>query len=265
MLNQTKIYVGKCFRMFVTKKQYKNLISAAMIILLISIVTGNEMFTSYKDTKNGCFAIISACVWIGLFNSIQAICSERAIIKKEHHSGLHISSYVLAHVVYDFCLCLSETLFVFTVVLIRNAGHLPEAPVILSKYTELYLTFFLVTFSSDVLAILISSIVRSTSTAMTVMPFVLIIQLVMSGAVFELEGVTKYISYLTITKWGLDSLITISNTNAKVHLEYLRASGEMCEPEPSTLLLQWGLLIMFIAVYIILSIVFLHSVDKDER
>ena len=62
MLNQTKIYVGKCFRMFVTKKQYKNLISAAMIILLISIVTGNEMFTSYKDTKNGCFAIISACV-----------------------------------------------------------------------------------------------------------------------------------------------------------------------------------------------------------
>lgn len=51
---------------------------------------------------------------------------------------------------------------------------------------------------------------------MTVMPFVLIVQLVMSGAVFELSGVTELISKFTISRWGLDAIGSIACTTFAV-------------------------------------------------
>ena len=263
--DQIRIYVGKCFRLFRTKRQYKNFISAAIIMALISMVTGDKMFSKFMDTKNGCFAIVSAGVWIGLFNSIQSVCSERAIIKREHRTGLRISSYILAHVIYEAFLCMVETLIILAALLLRNMGHLPASGVVLPLAADFYITLFLVVFASDMTAVLISCIVHTTEMAMTVMPFVLIIQLVMSGAVFALNGLTEKISYLTITRWGLDGMLTISNTTGLVYMDYLRSSSRSCEPEVSTLLHHWLMLLAFSVVYILLSILFLSLVDRDER
>ena len=87
---QIAIYLGKCFRLFQNEKQWKNFLSSFIIITIISLVTGPEMFSSYEATNKGAFAIISACIWSGLFNSIQSICRERAIIKREYRTGLRI-------------------------------------------------------------------------------------------------------------------------------------------------------------------------------
>ena len=160
---QIKVYTGKCFRMFVYEKQWKNLLSALIIILIISLVTGSDMFVTYKDTRTGAFAIVSACIWCGLFNSIRSICRERDIIKREHRTGLRISSYVFAHVIYEMCLSGAEALIVLLVILIRNATHLPPEGVLFPMPIDLYLTIFLIVFSSDMLAILVSCLVKELS------------------------------------------------------------------------------------------------------
>ena len=262
---QIKVYVGKCFRMFRSEKQWKNLISTAIIMGIISLVTSPEMFTAYKATKNGAFAILCACIWIGLFNSVQSICRERDIIKREHRTGLHISSYLLAHVVYEWCLCAVESLIILLILCLKNITHLPEEGLVFFAILDIYLTLLAVVFASDMLALLISCIVKTTNSAMTVMPFVLIVQLVMSGTVFELNGVTELISYLTISKWGLNGIVAIANTSSRVLLQYDFAGGEGADPEAATLLGVWLLLDLFAIVYIAVAILFLRRVDKDQR
>ena len=74
---------------------------------------------------------------------------------------------------------------------------------------DLGITILLITYASDMLALMISSLVRTTTTAMTVMPFLLIFQLVFSGGFFALTGFAEKITALTISRWGLDSVCAI--------------------------------------------------------
>lgn len=265
VLGQTKIYVGKCFRLFVNEKQWKNFLSTFIIMLLICLVTSSEMFLDFAATRKGSFAIVCACIWAGLFNSIQSICREREIIKREHRTGLSLTAYILAHVIYEAFICGVEALIVVMVVGIKNMMHLPVSGLIFPVLLDLFFTFFLIIFASDMLAILISSIVAKENTAMTVMPFVLIIQLVMSDFIFELSGISKTISTLTISRWGLNAICAISNTTNSVFRAYKYSGMEYCSPTALNLLFLWFLLIVFALLYILLAILALGRVDYDKR
>ena len=261
---QIGIYVGKCFRVFKNEKGWTNLISTIIIITLICSVTGKEMFESYSPTRSGAFALASACIWIGIFNSIRTICKERGIIKREHRTGLHISSYVLAHMIFEAALSLAESVIVILGVFIANFSRMPEEAVFLPVLLELGITFFLIIYSSDILGILISSIVRSENSAMTVMPFILIIQLIMSGMIFELSGVSSFLSKFTISRWGLAAICNSSGINGLANSLFATYMEEY-EATARNLLTHWGLLVLFIVVYGTLSIIALSFVDKDKR
>ena len=261
---QIRIYLGKCFRLFQNEKQWKNFISAFIIIMIISLVTGSDMFRTYEATNKGAFAIASACIWAGLFNSIQSVCRERAIIKREYRTGLRISSYILAHVIYEMFLCAVESLIMLVVICIRNIGHLPDKGLIFPMGIDLFLTIFLITFSADMIALLISCIVKTETSAMMIMPFVLVIQLVMSGVVFSLQGLSELISYLTVSRWGVEGIMSIARTNMQVDLGavYANASGS---GNSGTLAMDWIYMLLFALVYILMSMLMLRKVDKDER
>lgn len=262
-LKQIKIYTGKCFRVFINEKGWKTFISAAIITLLISSVTSNEMFSEYDATRNGAFALICACIWIGIFNSIQSVCKERDIIKREHRSGLHISSYVVAHMLFEMTLCAVESIIVTIITCVTNVDRIPETGVLSSTILELIITFFLIIYSSDILGLMISSIVKTPNTAMTVMPFILIIQLVMSGMIFELSGLTELISKLTIAKWGLNAICITANVNAMD--DYLPTMVADYEYSINHLCQIWLILIVFSIIYSIISVISLKLVDRDKR
>lgn len=156
--------------------------------------------------------MICGCIWTGLFNSIQLICRERAIIKREHRTGLHISSYVLARMIFDFGLCVAEAVILTAV--FDAFRNFPSHGVIF-QWTgfEFFISFTLIIFCADALGILVSCIVKNENAAMTVMPFVLIIQLVMSGMMFALPESAEPIKELTISKWGLTSICSSADLN----------------------------------------------------
>lgn len=265
---QVGIYVGKCYRAFWNEKSWKTFISAAIITIIIASVTGENTFVTFRDTKNGAFALVCACIWIGLFNSIQSICKERAIIKREHRTGLHISSYVLAHMIYEMLLSFCEAIIVTLIIYIKNWGHTPEEPLIFPAGMELLVTFFLIIFTSDALGLAISSIVKTSNTAMTVMPFVLIIQLVMSGMIFELSGISEKISKFTISKWGLEAICSTANVNElklDAFIVITEAMEKDYEHSSGHLLSIWMVLILFLILYGIISVIALKFVDKDKR
>ena len=211
---QVWIYLGKFLRMLIYQNDWKVFPISALIAGLLAYVIRTDFMRTMEGTLKGAFAITCVALWNGCFNSIQVICRERDIIKREHRAGMHITSYVIAHMIYEGLLCLGQTaltLYVFNAVGIDfgSKGILTR-----SLWLDLAITIFLITFAADMLALLISSIVRTTTSAMTVMPFVLIFQLVFSGGIFSLPAWTRPLTNITLSNPGLTCICAQSNYNS---------------------------------------------------
>ena len=273
-MKQVRIYVGKCFRVFLHERGWKIFISSAIIAVIICMVLSADTFKLYNDTRSGAFAVVCACIWIGIFNSIQSICKERDIIKREHRSGLHISSYVVAHMIYEMVLCIVESILVTAILCIFCHDTLPDEGVFLPAVIELWIAFFLTIYASDALGLMVSAIVRTPNTAMTVMPFVLILQLVLSGFIFDLSGAMEMIANVTVAKWSLNAICITANVNEMkpqpipenfAIIKMLEDNFDNYEFTAGNFLMNCGILIGFVLLYMIIGIIALEFVDKDKR
>jgi hypothetical protein len=213
-INQTIIYLGKLFRMFIYQNDWKLLPMAAVVAGLVSFVVGANVFVTMEGTRIGSFALSCICIWNGFFNSIQVVCRERPIVKREHRSGLHITAYIAAHMIYQAFLCLSQTIITLQVCKMMGVNFPKRAMFTPWPIVDLAITFFLVTYCADMMALMVSSIVRSTTAAMTVMPFLLIVQLVFSGGIFELHGPAKNLTTLTAARWGMTAICAQGDYNS---------------------------------------------------
>jgi ABC-type transport system involved in multi-copper enzyme maturation permease subunit len=79
---------------------------------------------------------------------------------------------------------------------------------------EIGISVYLTIYASSAMGLIISSVVKNSDRAMAISPFVLIIQLLFSGAIFSLpEGIGEWLSKLTISRWAMECLGNITNLN----------------------------------------------------
>ena len=272
---QISIYFGKNMRIFFNEKRYLSiLLSTCLMTLMIGMVTGQDMFYRYNATRNGAFALVCACIWIGIFNSIQSICKERATIKEEkRNNGLNLMAYTLAHVLFDALLCMSEALIVTVIIYLLKKNNIQgESSFPFVTILKYFITYFLVIFSSDVFGLAASAFSKTPEIAMTIMPFLLIVQLLLSGFVFELSGIMEIVSYATISKWGMNAICIAADVNhlyipsddilnAMLKNEYY----EQYNPKRLHLERTWLILILITIVCIGICRLFLSTVEKDKR
>lgn len=213
-MEQVNIYLGKFWRMFLYQSDWKSLPMAAVISYMVAIVVKNTCFISREGTILGALAMTCVALWNGCFNSIQVICRERAIVKREHRAGMHVSAYVTAHALYQAVICFAQTAITLYV-LLKSGMHFPETGVMGKAFLpELGVTIFLVTYAADLLSLFISSVVHSTTTAMTVMPFVLIFQLVFSGGIFQVPTELSKLTDFTLSSYGFRCIACQADYNA---------------------------------------------------
>ncbi len=285
-IGQIKIYVGKCFRVFINEKGWKSLVSTLIISTILAWVIGDNTFSVNESTKTGVFAMICGCIWVGLFNSIQSVCRERDIIKREHRTGLHISSYIVAHMIYEFVLCVCEAV-ILTVVFDIFRDFPNRGVVFVWVGFEFFISFVLVIFCSDALGLMVSCIVKTENAAMTVMPFVLIVQLVMAGMMFPLSGGAEALKQLTISKWGQTAILSSADINEIPTKDTIEKYNEASESDENIsswkelgleqeyemeydssvqhIAMSWLVLIWYSAAYGFIGILFLKRVDYDKR
>ena len=213
-ISQIWIYLGKFLRMFVYQNDWKVLPMSAIIAGLVAIVVRSMLFRSMIDTLEGAFALTCVAIWNGCFNSIQVICRERDVVKRDHRSGMHITSYVAAHLIYQAMLCLLQN--GITVYVCNLAGvKFPDKGLFTPWMTvDFGISMFLISYASDVLSLWVSSLAHTTTAAMTIMPFIMIFQLVFSGGIFPLPSWSKPVSNLTVSRYGLIALASQSDYNS---------------------------------------------------
>ncbi|MBQ6400628.1 MAG: ABC transporter permease [Clostridia bacterium] len=211
--SQIPIYLGKQFRFFVNESDWKVLPMAAIIAALVAMVIRKRLFINMEGSLMGAFALACVAIWNGCFNSIQAVCRERQIIKREHRSGMHITSYVAAHMIYQFLLCLAQT-GVTMYVLQAGGIQFPEKGFMTPfMILDVGISMLLIAYASDMMSLFISSVSRTTTGAMTVMPFVLIFQLVFSGGILPLPEWVQPLSKLTVSSYGIRAIAAQSGYN----------------------------------------------------
>ena len=212
-ISQIGIYYAKFLRMFIHEGDWKVLPMAALIAGLVSIVVAANFFKTSEGTLIGTLALACICIWNGCFNSIQVVCRERDVLKREHRSGMHISSYVIAHMLYQCLLCILQ--IIVTMIVLKLLGVQFPAKGILTPWmiVDFGITMFLITYAADMMSLFISSLCHSTTTAMTIMPFVLIFQLVFSGGLIPLPKLARPITMLTISCPGMNAMSAQADAN----------------------------------------------------
>jgi len=225
-LPQISVCLGKLFRSFIYQSDWKVLPMTAVIAGLVSMVIRKDFFLTLEGSLKGAFALTCVAVWNGCFNSIQSVCRERGIVKREHRSGLHISSYVISHMIYQALLCLAQTVLTLYVCNLCGVqfreGILTNGETVLHWRRGLFtpymivdigITLFLTSYASDMISLFVSSITHTTTAAMTVMPFLLIFQLIFSGGLLPLPAWSKPLSNFTVSSYTIRCLAAQSNYN----------------------------------------------------
>lgn len=211
---QTHVYFKKIARIALREKAWKFVVFAAIIACIVAWITSEDMFENYESTKSGFFTLVSACIWLGIFNSIQSICKEHDIIRSEYRQGMKISSYICANIIWQALLCLVQSVITYGICIAFGFfANCPSDGVLMPAFFEYFITIYLMTFGSAVMGIMVSSVASDSTTAMTIMPFVLIMQLMMCGVLYELDGLSEKIAYITFSKWGMSAFGSTGDLN----------------------------------------------------
>ena len=204
--------------------------------------------------------------------------------------------------IYQAIISLAQVLMMVAIFLAFGV-HLPAESVVTGSFLlDLSISMFPITYASDMLGLMISCIVHTPMTAMTVMPFVLIVQLVFANFMIPLNEFGKKVSTITISKWGIQAVCSVSNYNAQESTVLLTALNTMQNGDPESfvsrlqrvlsidevnhkvgsltasqlqngdyafntenILLNWGIILAFILLYLLIGLLFLEQVDHDKR
>lgn len=246
------------------------LVQPFLIAILLNIVADKNIFKIYESTKSMLFALSCSGIWIGMFNSIQEICKERVILKREYMANLRLSCYMLSKFVLQALLGLLQAV-ILTLVFLKLTGKHREGIFVSQFELEILFTIWLTIMASVAMGFVISAMVKSGDKAMAAAPFVLIVQLLFSGILFSLKGIGKKISYCTVSRWSVEALGSIARLNRldlkmqeefpmlehKAESFFKASAGHVAK----TWFILFGMTVLVMAVGTIL----LRRVAKDHR
>lgn len=273
-----QVFTSEYFSILMGDK--KNLVISLLFPVLAAVIVmwiaGENIFIHYDGTKSGSFVVVSAAIWGGLFNSIQVIVKDRKNVKRNYVAGARIRCYTLSRAVIQLVLCLVQsailTLSYLGVTILYEENVLPEAGVIVgNSLIEFFISVFLLMYAADMMGLMISCLVRKEEAANVLAPYILIVQLIFSGILFPMEGAANVISYVMISRWGMEALGSTACLNdlpLKIQMTVPTVPHDFearFESTPEHLLTVWLVLLGFILLFLIAGNLMLHGVSKDTR
>ena len=151
-------------------------------------------------------------------------------------------------------------------------NDLPEKGLVTNyPMLEFYISILLLMYAADAMGIMISCLVRKEEAANVLAPYILIVQLIFSGILFNMEGMADYISYIMISKWGMEALGSIADLNnlqLKIQMTVPNVPHDFenrFEATSGHLLMVWAILAGFTVAFLLIGNILLHRVSKDTR
>ncbi len=267
---QLAILSARYFKLILNDRQrlLLLLLQAPLLAALIALVADGEQFEQFEMTQSLLFALSCCGFWIGMLNSIQEICKERTILKREYMTGLSLTSYILSKVLVLGLMCLIQSIMVMGVFALLVG--LPDSHLFMPPFLEMLLTTFLTALAASAMGLFVSSLFSNADRAMTVAPVLLLPQILFSGLIFKLEGAAESVSWITVCRWSMEAYGTTADLNSlplKLQQKGIPIEHEVDEFFEFTkghLAKDWLILVAFTLIVLVIARIVLTKVKKEK-
>ncbi len=275
-IRQTTILVRRYLTMLVRDRRnfLFLLLQSPIIALLLFLVIdpglfGKDINTEVSDVasiQKMLFVLACIATWFGFINSVREIVKELPIYRRERLVNLSISAYVFSKLMVLLGLGIVQAFMLVLIVALRS--NFPwTGSTFLPGPLEIFVTIVLVIFTSTCFGLFLSAVIGQENRAMSIMPLFLIPQIVFAGIVFTLDSGAKLVSLITFSRWGIEALGSTVNLPALGKLaSYSMPIGELpfeFAHTPAYLLQNWGILVGFALLSIVLTIFALKHRDVN--
>lgn len=157
--------------------------------------------------------LVMAAVLSGMANSIREIVKERDIFERERMAGLSAGAYLFSKVL---VLGLVSVIQTALIVIIGLAGESMPAhgSVIGPAFAEILIGAAVLCLVSMFVGLMVSALVTKGEQTMPALVVIVMLQVVLSGAVFPLTGVGAWFADIAPARWGLGALGSTADLNA---------------------------------------------------
>ena len=195
---------------------------------ITAILETSGSYSIAAETQTVLFVMALATSLLGMFSAAYELVKEETIYRRERMLGLKVIPY-FASKFGVLGLFMAGQVALFLLVLALNL-RFPGLGVMVWAPLEFYITLLLTVLASIALGLFISASASSKDMVTYLILIAILIQIVFSGAIFELSPLTAPLSYLTITRWSLESLgisanIEHLNTLSQVRVENVLDTG----------------------------------------
>ncbi|MFH7025795.1 MAG: ATP-binding cassette domain-containing protein [Heteroscytonema crispum UTEX LB 1556] len=152
-------------------------------------------------------------IWIGLSSSVREIIKESAIYARERLINLGLLPYLGSKVLIRSGVTLAQTLLIVAAVLL---GFKAPDNNLMPWFLGLGITTFLTLLASVSLSLLVSAFVKTENEANSILPLIMIPQIILSGVLFELKGIPAKLGWLTISRWSIGAYGALVDVNKMV-------------------------------------------------
>ena len=171
------------------------------------------------------FTMVITSLWLGAIGASREVVRERAIFARERATGVTVFPYLFAKIGFQWVLCALQVLVMLAIILAAKPLH--EQP---SSYLEFVAVFLMVALAAATLGLMISALASSENQATSIIPLVLIPQLLLGGAIIPVErmsAVMELVSRLAASQWGLRG--AGSATSVQVHIDRFPAYAKQAD------------------------------------
>jgi ABC transport system ATP-binding/permease protein len=216
------------------------LLQAPVIGLLLALVSKSDAFAGRIEAKKLVFMLALTGVWFGVINAAREICKEANVLRRERLAGLSPGAYLLSKLgVLSVLVLVQSALLVGALAAFVT---LPADGIVMPAALEIYVTVVLAGLAGIALGLALSALASTPDKAMSLIPIVLVPQVLFAGVMFALSGATAVAGWFVSSRAAVDALSAIANLNelpSLVPLPYEAAHAHT----PPVLLTAWAVLV----------------------
>jgi ABC-type multidrug transport system ATPase subunit/pSer/pThr/pTyr-binding forkhead associated (FHA) protein len=216
------------------------------------------------------FIMAFSAIFFGCINAAREIVKEAPIYGRERAVNLGILPYLFSKIVVLGLLCLVQSAILVLCVSIPDPI---TTSIFLPPVLEVYITIALTSLAGLMMGLMVSALVPNTDRAMTIVPLLLIPQIIFSGTIFPLNSwPLQLLSILFPIRWAMAALgssiglhsdklnkDTLFGTSPTFHGTLLSTFSQADAIQ--YLLLMWSALIIMIIVFGVATAYFLKRKD----
>jgi hypothetical protein len=187
---------------------------------IAQLLTDKNVYLAAGNAQRLLLIFALAAVLLGIFGAVYEISKERAIYRRERTAGINILSYLFSKIGVLLGFGLAQILSLLFLVTLKV--RLPADAIMLGMGAELYVTLLLALLAGVCFGLFISALANQLAATYIVL-VVIFIQILFSGALFDLDGPAGLASQLTLTHWTLDAL------GSSVNLARLKSTEQIAK------------------------------------